>query len=348
MSPFLALVAMFLTSFLPILNKRMLRDASPALVAWVINAGSLPILTGGALLLSQCSLATLSCTARFPRVDLIFVLALLASVVLNWVATLLSTMALERADASLVSPLLTFNPAFTLVVAWFALAEVPGVRQTLGVLVVLLGAYLLEVQEARTRWLAPMRVLFRRPGALLAVIASALWGTTTVFEKLSIEHISPPIGPVVALLGTFLMVLLLTPGAVRSSRKETTTVRAAALAGTARPSTRGPVGGSPCRYCPALWLYGDCSWPGRICHDPVQTQFRPHYLVGLDVSGGGTGPRSAAGCLCDGSWRTPGGGLAVSVSEEAPCLWPSCIHGILRTMMGEGVHVQNLHRVLAY
>lgn len=225
MATLLALVATLLTSFLPILNKRILRDAPPPLVAWVVNALSLPILAAGTLLLSQCSLSTHSCSTQLPRIDLIFVLALIASVVLNWLATLLSTMALEKADASLVSPLLTFNPAFTLVAAWFTLAEVPGVRQTLGVLVVLVGAYLLEVEEVRTGWLAPLRVLVGRPGALLAVVASALWGMTTVFEKLSIDHMSPPNGPVVALLGTFLMVLLLTPGAVRSYKQETTAVQ---------------------------------------------------------------------------------------------------------------------------
>jgi drug/metabolite transporter (DMT)-like permease len=222
-TPF-ALVATFLTSFLPILNKRLLRDARPALVAWAINAASLPILAGGTLLLTQCSLTGGSCTAQLPHVDTIFVGALLASVVLNWAATLLSTMALSKADASLVSPLLTFNPAFTLLVAWFSLGEVPGVRQSIGVAVVLFGAYLLEAEEARTGPLAPVRVLFRRPGVLLAVLASALWGTTTVLEKLSIDHMSPPSGPVVALLGTFLLVLLLTPGAFRFSGNETTPV----------------------------------------------------------------------------------------------------------------------------
>ena len=55
---------------------------------------------------------------------------------------------------------------------------------------------------------------------LLAVIASTLWGTTTVLEKLSIEHMTPPSGPAVALIGTFLMVLLLTPGALWSSGRE--------------------------------------------------------------------------------------------------------------------------------
>src|SRR5437870_1064912 len=193
MAVYFALIATVLTSFLPILNKRMLRDARPALVAWITNAASLPILTGGTLLLTQCALVwqggiPLFCAARIPHVDGIFVAALLVSVALNWAATLLSTIALEKADASLVSPLLTFNPAFTLLIAWIALGEVPGLRQTLGVGVVLCGAYLLEVEEARTGWLAPLRLLLRRPGTLLAVGASALWGTTTVLEKLSIDH----------------------------------------------------------------------------------------------------------------------------------------------------------------
>jgi len=163
--------------------------------------------------------APISCTTNLPRVDGIFLLALLCSAVLNGMATLLSTVALAKADASLVSPLLTFNPAFTLLVAWPALGEVPGLRQTIGVAVVLLGAYLLDVEEARTGALAPLRVLIERPGTLLALIASALWGVTTVLEKLAIEHVTPPSGPLVALLGTALLVVLLTPGAFWSSRR---------------------------------------------------------------------------------------------------------------------------------
>src|SRR6266849_5109858 len=225
MAALLALVATILTSFLPILNKRLLRDSGPALVAWIINAASLPILAAGTLLLTQCSITplygspSLSCAAHIPRIDGLFVAALLASALLNWVATLLSTVALARADASLVSPLLTFNPAFTLLLAWPALGEVPGLRQTIGVAVVLLGAYLLDVEEARTGVLAPLRVLVERPGTLLALIASALWGVTTVLEKLAIEHVTPPSGPLVALLGTALLVVLLTPGAFWSSRR---------------------------------------------------------------------------------------------------------------------------------
>ena len=50
----------------------------------------------------------------------------------------------------------------------------------------------MEVEEARTGLLTPLRVLLRRLGAVLAVGASALWGTTTVLEKFAIEHMRPP------------------------------------------------------------------------------------------------------------------------------------------------------------
>src|SRR5215469_8417844 len=82
MAALLALVATILTSLLPILNKRLLRDARPALVAWVVNAASLPILAVGAVLLTQCSVTSLhgsisfSCTPRLPHIDGIFVAAL--------------------------------------------------------------------------------------------------------------------------------------------------------------------------------------------------------------------------------------------------------------------------------
>ncbi|HET8853748.1 MAG TPA: EamA family transporter [Ktedonobacteraceae bacterium] len=224
----LAMAATVLTSLLPILNKRILRDTRPAVVAWAINACSLPILALGTFLLTQCQITPLLavlplvCTTHLPQIDRIFLIALLASVVLNWGATLLSTSALAQADASLVSPLLTFNPAFTLLVAWGALGETPGLQQAIGVAVLLFGAYLLDVEEARTGLLTPLRVMLQQPGTVLALLASALWGTTTALEKLAIEHMRPQSGPFVAFVGTILMVVLLTPQALFPSKKTST------------------------------------------------------------------------------------------------------------------------------
>src|SRR5205823_8428108 len=50
----LAVLAPILTSFLPILNKSLLRDTRTSQVAWAINAASLPLLAVGTLFLTQC------------------------------------------------------------------------------------------------------------------------------------------------------------------------------------------------------------------------------------------------------------------------------------------------------
>jgi uncharacterized membrane protein len=177
----------------------------------------------------------------------LFFLSLLGSAALNWGATILSARALAAADASFVTPLLTFNPAFTLFVAWLTLGEIPGLRQGLGVATILLGSYLLGVEEVKTGFLAPLVVLVRRPGSLFALIASALWGGTTVLEKLAILHVTPHSGPLVALVGTLLTLMLLTPGAFF------TRCRADVLA--PKPFLGG-LGQHPRAFCSAVMIAG--------------------------------------------------------------------------------------------
>ena len=131
-----ALTAALLTSFLPIINKRILTTADVAVVAWVPNALSLPML-----------LAVTLALIGWSSVDGLFLLGVLASGILNLVATLASTRALQLADASVATPFLSFNPAFTLLLCVFTLREVPSVRGIVGVLLIVLGAYLFQVKE---------------------------------------------------------------------------------------------------------------------------------------------------------------------------------------------------------
>src|SRR5215471_8781084 len=56
--------------------------------------------------------------------------------------------------------------------------------------------------------------------ALLALVATILTSFLPILKKLAIDHVTPPSGPAVALIETFLLVALLTPGALRSTRAE--------------------------------------------------------------------------------------------------------------------------------
>lgn len=196
----LALTAAFLTSFLPVINKRILRDAEVPVVAWSYNTFSLPLLAVAAAAL-----------VPLGQVNERFYLGVAASAVLNLAATLVSTQALKLADASLVTPFLTFNPAFTLLIALPTLGEVPDLPGILGVLLILAGSYLFGIEEAKSGVWAPFKAVFSQRAVLLAILASLLWSLTPIAEKVAIQNSEPANPPLVAFATTLGMSLLLFP-----------------------------------------------------------------------------------------------------------------------------------------
>jgi drug/metabolite transporter (DMT)-like permease len=154
-----------------------------------------------------------------------FLVGILASGILNLIATLASTRALQLADASVATPFLSFNPAFTLLVSVFALREIPSWRGIAGVLLISLGAYLFEGAAVNQGILAPVRALARRPGVLLAIAASFVWGITPVFEKIAIQHTSPENPLMVAFGTTLLTVVLLSPTLLQTATSPVAQIR---------------------------------------------------------------------------------------------------------------------------
>jgi uncharacterized membrane protein len=203
-----ALVAAVLTAFLPIINKQLLKDTDVSVVAWGVNAFSLPVL--GVVAYAPFFHST---------VDAMFAMAVAGSGLLNLIATLVSTQALKLEDASLVIPFLTFNPIFTMLVSVFTLAEVPDVTGALGVLLIVLGAYLFAVEEAAAGFLAPVRALLKQRGVVLAILASFIWGLTPILEKIAIRHSFPENPPLVAFWTTLVMSLMLLIGIVWRRQK---------------------------------------------------------------------------------------------------------------------------------
>src|SRR5262249_3725355 len=92
----LAFSAAILTSFNPILYKRILHDVVPIVVIWAVTVLSLPILAALTLVVLQ----------QYPHVDWQFALAIVTAAGLDTLAQITSIRALKRDDASLVTPLL--------------------------------------------------------------------------------------------------------------------------------------------------------------------------------------------------------------------------------------------------
>ena len=197
---FLALGAAVLTSFNPILYKRMLKDADSIVVVWGVVLLSLPLL----------GVFTLALTPRLPTLDGLFVVGVFGSAGLNVIAHLASTRALKLADVSLVTPLLIFSPVFTVLISAVLLSETPSARGLLGVGFVLLGAYWIN-RNPESGWLTPFQSLAFTPGVTLVLLAGLLWAITPLFEKTAILHTNPESPRFTAFVATALLTIMLTP-----------------------------------------------------------------------------------------------------------------------------------------
>lgn len=200
---FLALGAAVLTSFNPILYKRMLKDADAIIVVWGVALISLPLL----------GLFAVALTSQIPTLDWLFIVGVLGSAVLNVIAHLASTQALKLTDASLVTPLLIFSLIFTVLISALFLGEIPSARGLFGVGLVLVGAYWLNCSPA-TNWFAPFRLLALTPGVMLVLLAGLLWAITPLFEKTAILHTTPESPRFAAFVVTVLLTFILTPTVV--------------------------------------------------------------------------------------------------------------------------------------
>lgn len=199
----LALGAALLTSFNPILYKRMLKDADSLVVVWGVTLLALPLL----------GLFTFVLTPNFPRTDWLFTIGVLGSAGLNAIAHLASTRALKLADVSLVTPLLIFGPVFTVAISAVFLNEIPSALGILGVLLVLVGAYWLNL-DSNAGWLAPFNSFAITPAIALVLLAGLLWAITPLFEKTAILHTNPESPRLTALSVDALLVIALTPAAL--------------------------------------------------------------------------------------------------------------------------------------
>jgi drug/metabolite transporter (DMT)-like permease len=128
-----------------------------------------------------------------PRVLPGYALPALASVVLNVVANLAYIVALRKAALSVTIPLLSLTPAFTALLAIPLLGERPSPVQGLGILLVVLGAFGLNLPAGeRISPAGAFRSWRREPGALWMVAVALLWALATPLDKMAVARASGP------------------------------------------------------------------------------------------------------------------------------------------------------------
>jgi drug/metabolite transporter (DMT)-like permease len=141
-----------------------------------------------------------------PRILPGYLLPAAASVALNIAANLLFFSALRNSQLSVTIPLLSLTPVFTALLAIPLLGEVPTWRQWLGILLVVAGAFVLNLPQGGSFSRAAAR------GATLMVLVALFWSLTGPFDKMATAKASGPFHATVLCTGVAIGIAIVLAG----------------------------------------------------------------------------------------------------------------------------------------
>jgi drug/metabolite transporter (DMT)-like permease len=202
--------------------RKVLADrVRPAPLAFLLAAGAVPLF------------ALWTAIDGLPAVQPGYLPPAAASVALNIAANLLFFSALRNSQLSVTIPLLSLTPVFTALLAIPMLGEVPTLRQWLGILLVVAGAFVLNLPAdgsfspaAMARAWFGERGPFSAPrGAGLMVLVALFWSLTGPFDKMATGKASGPFHATVLCTGVAIGIALVLAGQRRL--RELADVRAA-------------------------------------------------------------------------------------------------------------------------
>lgn len=132
------------------------------------------------------------------------------------VSFLLHYRAVRLSPLSLTMPFLSFTPVFVLLTGDLLLGERIGTGGVVGILLVVTGGYVLNLDSARDGLLGPVRAIFREPGSALMLLVAAIYSLTSVGGKVLILQSSPLFAALVlfAAVGPLLGLILWATGKV--------------------------------------------------------------------------------------------------------------------------------------
>lgn len=160
-------------------SKRVAARTGPLVAAWTVFVSALPLF---ALYLGWTGSPDLA-----PG----FWVAAGASALLNVAGIGLFFSALSAGELGVTYPLLALTPLFVVPVEWVLLGVLPGIWGAAGVVLVVIGVYLLEFRERKRGLLAPLRALVASTGARRALGVAVIWSVSGTLDRVAVLASSP-------------------------------------------------------------------------------------------------------------------------------------------------------------
>lgn len=161
------------------LSKHALKDSKEEVVAWASWGFSAPILLTTLLFI------------EIPSLDQTFWAATILALPLELVAVLLYIRSIKISPLSLTIPFLALTPVFLIVTSFLMLGELPDLSGMAGIILIAIGAYLLNLNSYSKGFFAPIRAIAREKGSILMVAVAFIYSITSNLGKIAVLHSSP-------------------------------------------------------------------------------------------------------------------------------------------------------------
>jgi drug/metabolite transporter (DMT)-like permease len=171
----LGVASAFCWSGLDVVRKALAGRGSPTALAVFLLLGQLPFLGAWAL----WDQTWVSDAGYWPPA--------LASMSMNALANVLFMRSVQLSPLSRTVPFLALTPVFSAAAAIPLLGEVPGLMHSAGILLVVLGALVLNSDLSENWWDS----ITHERGAPYMIAVAVLWALSTALDKLALPHAAP-------------------------------------------------------------------------------------------------------------------------------------------------------------
>lgn len=162
-----------------VFSKNSLKNIDEYIVSWSLRFFALPFLI------------PLLFFIEIPSLENKFWLALLVSGFLNVIATIFYMKAIKHSDLSITVPMVMFTPLFLLLTSPLIVGEFPTFLGLIGVLLIVLGSYTLNIKQRHEGYLVPFKALLKETGPKLMLLVAFIWSITSNFDKIGVQNSSP-------------------------------------------------------------------------------------------------------------------------------------------------------------
>lgn len=126
-----------------------------------------------------------------PQLDSIFWLVLLLLIPFEVLLQIFYVKAIRGAPLSLVMPFTSLTPVFMIFTSFVMLGELPSIVGFLGILIIVIGTYILNFKSLSKGILEPFKAIFREKSCVYMIIAAFLASISINLGKILVQKSSP-------------------------------------------------------------------------------------------------------------------------------------------------------------